>query len=64
MVVMHCIEIVHGDHLGSVSLATKSSGVVLSRQDFDRWGKVRGSSRLPSIEGSATIAACIRTRST
>lgn len=31
----------HGDHLGSVSLATSSSGTVASQQEFDPWGKVR-----------------------
>ncbi|MBK9713842.1 MAG: hypothetical protein IPO81_21465 [Kouleothrix sp.] len=31
----------HGDHLGSVSLATDSAGAVVSRQDFDPWGAVR-----------------------
>ena len=32
----------HGDHLGSVSAATGADGRVLSRQDFDPWGQVRG----------------------
>ncbi|WP_026371041.1 RHS repeat-associated core domain-containing protein [Kallotenue papyrolyticum] len=31
----------HADHLGSVSLATNSSGAVVSRQDFDPWGAIR-----------------------
>ncbi|WP_029215371.1 RHS repeat-associated core domain-containing protein [Kallotenue papyrolyticum] len=31
----------HGDHLGSVSLATNASGAVVSRQDFDPWGSIR-----------------------
>ena len=31
----------HGDHLGSVSLTTTSSGALLSQQEFDPWGKVR-----------------------
>ncbi len=32
----------HGDHLGSVSLATDSAGNKASEQDFDPWGGVRG----------------------
>ena len=31
----------HSDHLGSVSLATNSSGVKVGQQDFDPWGAVR-----------------------
>ncbi len=31
----------HGDHLGSVSLATNTSGAQVSQQLFDPWGKVR-----------------------
>ena len=31
----------HGDHLGSVSLATDSTGNKASEQDFDPWGGVR-----------------------
>jgi YD repeat-containing protein len=31
----------HGDHLGSVSLATSSGGALSSQQEFDPWGKVR-----------------------
>lgn len=31
----------HGDHLGSVSVATNSAGALLSTQEFDPWGKVR-----------------------
>lgn len=30
-----------GDHLGSVSAATSSSGAVLSRQAFTPWGELR-----------------------
>ncbi|MBK9712369.1 MAG: hypothetical protein IPO81_13770 [Kouleothrix sp.] len=35
------VTYLHGDHLGSVSLATDSAGAVVSRQDFDPWGAVR-----------------------
>jgi RHS repeat-associated protein len=31
----------HGDHLGSVSVATTASQGVASQQEFDPWGKVR-----------------------
>jgi RHS repeat-associated protein len=31
----------HGDHLGSVSAATSSTGSVLSKQDYTPWGEVR-----------------------
>jgi RHS repeat-associated protein len=31
----------HGDHLGSISVATNSSGAQLNSQEFDPWGKVR-----------------------
>jgi len=31
----------HGDHLGSVSAATSSTGAVLSRQAFTPWGELR-----------------------
>ena len=31
----------HGDNLGSTSLTTNSSGVSVSQQEFDPWGKVR-----------------------
>ncbi len=31
----------HGDHLGSVSAATSSSGAILSRQAFTPWGELR-----------------------
>jgi len=31
----------HGDHLGSVSAATSSSGAILSRQAFSPWGELR-----------------------
>jgi RHS repeat-associated protein len=37
----NAVTYLHGDHLGSVSLATNSSGAVVSKQDFDPWGKVR-----------------------
>ena len=40
----NAVTYLHGDHLGSVSLATNSSGAVVSRQDFDPWGKARGAS--------------------
>jgi RHS repeat-associated protein len=39
----------HGDHLGSMSLATSSAGTVSSQQEFDAWGKVRQGS-LPQTE--------------
>ena len=32
----------HGDHLGSVSLTTDASGAVTSQQNYDAWGKGRG----------------------
>jgi len=32
---------IHGDHLGSTSLTTSSSGASVSQQEFDPWGKVR-----------------------
>jgi len=38
----NAVTYLHGDHLGSVSLATNSAGAVVSRQDFDPWGKARG----------------------
>ena len=41
------VTYLHGDHLGSVSLATNSAGAVVSRQDFDPWGKARGTSTIP-----------------
>jgi len=31
----------HGDHLGSVSAATSSTGAILSRQAFTPWGELR-----------------------
>jgi len=31
----------HGDHLGGVSIATSSSGAILSRQAFTPWGELR-----------------------
>jgi hypothetical protein len=31
----------HGDHLGSVSVATSAAGALLSKQDFTPWGEVR-----------------------
>ena len=37
----NAVTYLHGDHLGSVSVATNSSGAVVSQQDFDPWGKVR-----------------------
>jgi RHS repeat-associated protein len=40
------VTYLHGDHLGSVSLATNGSGAVVSKQDFDPWGKVRGTSAI------------------
>jgi RHS repeat-associated protein len=35
------VTYLHGDHLGSVSLATTSSGALDSQQEFDPWGQVR-----------------------
>ena len=43
----NAVTSLHGDHLGSVSLATNSSGAVTSRQDFDPWGTARGTSTIP-----------------
>jgi YD repeat-containing protein len=37
----NAVTYLHGDHLGSVSLTTTSSGALLSQQEFDPWGKVR-----------------------
>ena len=34
------VTYLHGDHLGSISLATNSSGAIVSQQEFDPWGKV------------------------
>ena len=31
----------HGDHLGSASVASSTSGTVVSQQDFDPWGNLR-----------------------
>ena len=35
------VTYLHGDDLGSISVATTSTGAVASRQQFDPWGKVR-----------------------
>jgi uncharacterized protein RhaS with RHS repeats len=35
------LNYLHGDHLGSVSTVTNSSGGLVSSQKFDPWGKVR-----------------------
>jgi len=48
------VTYLHGDHLGSVSLATNSSGAVVSRQDFDPWGKARGTSTIPQTSRNYT----------
>jgi RHS repeat-associated protein len=40
----NAVTYLHGDHLGSVSLATNSSGAIVSKQDFDPWGAVRAGS--------------------
>jgi RHS repeat-associated protein len=37
------VSYLHGDHLGSASAATNSSGVLTSWQRFDPWGKIRAS---------------------
>jgi len=36
------VKYMHGDHLGSVSLMTSSTGASSGTQEFDPWGKVRG----------------------
>jgi RHS repeat-associated protein len=36
----------HGDHLGSISVATNASGAKLSSQEYDPWGKVRAGSSI------------------
>jgi hypothetical protein len=43
------VTFLHGDHLGSVALAANSSGAIVSKQDFDRWGKARGSTIQTSL---------------
>lgn len=35
------VRYLYGDHQGSVSIATNASGVVVSNQHVDPWGKVR-----------------------
>ena len=35
------VTYLHGDHLGSVSLATSSNGTIASLQFFDPWGKIK-----------------------
>jgi len=35
------VKYLHGDHLGSVSLVTSSTGASAGVQEFDPWGKVR-----------------------
>jgi RHS repeat-associated protein len=35
------VTYLHSDHLGSVNVATNGSGVVVSQQSFDSWGRVR-----------------------
>jgi RHS repeat-associated protein/uncharacterized repeat protein (TIGR01451 family) len=40
-VTTNTIIYLHGDHLGSVSMSTSAAGTVVSRQEFDPWGKVR-----------------------
>ena len=35
------VTYLHGDHLGSVSVATKADGTLASRQEFGPWGSVR-----------------------
>ena len=37
----NAVTYLHGDHLGSVSVATNSSGATVSQQQYDPWGKVR-----------------------
>ncbi len=43
------VTYLHGDHLGSVSLATNASGSLVSQQEFDPWGKVRTGTGLGSV---------------
>ncbi|MFN8479861.1 MAG: RHS repeat-associated core domain-containing protein [Kouleothrix sp.] len=40
------LSYLHADHLGSIGLATSSTGTLASRQDYDPWGAVR-SGNLP-----------------
>ncbi|KAB8145948.1 hypothetical protein F8S13_02405 [Chloroflexia bacterium SDU3-3] len=35
------VTYLHGDHLGSISVATNAAGAVTSQQQFDPWGKLR-----------------------
>ncbi len=35
------VSYLHGDHLGSISVTTTSTGTAEPRQEFDPWGKVR-----------------------
>jgi RHS repeat-associated protein len=35
------VSYLHGDQLGSISLTTGAGGAVLTRQEFDPWGKIR-----------------------
>jgi hypothetical protein len=49
------VTYLHGDHLGSVSLATTSSGALASKQDFDPWGAVRNG-RISATPSSAPAA--------
>lgn len=39
--VVNTVVYLHSDHLGSVSVATNSTGGTVSSQEFDPWGKVR-----------------------
>jgi RHS repeat-associated protein len=39
--VVRTLIYLHGDHLGSISVASSSSGALVSQQEFDPWGKVR-----------------------
>ena len=41
------VTYLHGDHLGSISLATGATGVRVSNQDFDPWGNVRPGNTIP-----------------
>lgn len=47
------VTYLHGDHLGSVSVATDAAGQLLSRQYFDPWGTVL-SGRVPQTQRSFT----------
>ena len=56
------VTYLHGDHLGSVSLATNSSGALASQQEFDPWGAVRSGGvgqvvDCAMVDGAAILSA-------